>query len=68
MALSLRRTGLSSPVFADQEDYIVIEGGKQSGAWIDGAALINSLAHAQHRGIAAGLAACAIGAAACAND
>ena len=31
MALSLRRTGLSSPAFADQEDYIVIEDGQVIG-------------------------------------
>ena len=31
VALSLRRTGLSSPAFADQEDYIVIEDGQVIG-------------------------------------
>jgi hypothetical protein len=31
MALTLRRTGLSSPVYADQIDYTVLEDGREIG-------------------------------------
>ena len=31
MALSLRPTGLASPAFADQKDYVVIEDGETIG-------------------------------------